>query len=313
LAIDIEKICSKKIAEKLFKDYWLKQDAKYVYNVDELINVYNLPITIRKIFRYYNLYNIVKTEEGIRRIKTSRSSFIEAHPDDLKERDRRMAEEAKKVHKKEIESRKKKNKEIKSILVSCSIDDFDEQEIKLIAVFKKYWKELFVDGSLSFNQISFKLHTSPKKAEAVFLKVLAKGGLDYEIDVNTDERSLTCVNSKFNKYLVSKSDQLLVNTNIKNIIPSEPAKKLFNKLHNLHNLYAYVFPEITPVTIFDLSAAKEIMNPQEAKWFFLLRYDFVCTDEDFRPIKCFDLLTRYLLNFELTQVNERSSVFTSIS
>jgi len=279
---------------EIFEKYWMTDDeGKWKFQVIQLTK----DAYISKAFKNAGLLKIVGTHQsGARLVCWSRSQYQELcrhvellkkhsihnpsafekniHPEDKNIYNSYLENLARVAKEKQQEERKNQDTFLLSAQTKCSQSDFTKQELLVLSIFKHHLQELFQQNKLSFNQLAFKLKISPRRAQELYASCLRKGGLIVRVDLESGANLLEGINQALEIPEIQESSR------IKQVVPSQPAQKLF---HYLSENYIYVFPELTPASFMDFDSVKDALDETGRKRFFMLRYDFVCCDEDFQP------------------------------
>ena len=153
-----------------------------------------------------------------------------------------------------------------------------KEELIFLAIFWKNFKEITKNGSIDFHELSFKVKMSSQQSKNLYEKLLAEGVITLAKQIRE--------NGGINTEL-GRSEKIKIPENIttesysKPIIPSPLAIKTFEILNDK---FPYVFPEQNPATFIDFNKIKDQLSSEEKSWFFTKRIDFICVDEEYKPM-----------------------------
>ena len=154
-----------------------------------------------------------------------------------------------------------------------------KDELIFLSIFKDKLNEIIHDGDIDFYKLSFLAKTTARKSEEMYLRSIEMGWIKKTAEVEDGGKN-HCFHLSVSVVI---PDGIVDNRKsaIKSIIPSPLAQKTYEKLNDK---FSYVFPEQSPAAFIDFNVIKDELSSEEKNWFFTKRIDFVCTDEEYKPV-----------------------------
>lgn len=160
--------------------------------------------------------------------------------------------------------------------IEASVDQIpDELEEALLHAMTYERDKVFPEGSLDFVQLGFRMKVNHEKAKQVFSDCVEKGLIRRRAFITEDGDIAFSVAPNI---LVEKRNDEVVRP----VIAAPIVVRIYKRLKGL---YPHVFPEQNPVVFLNFEEIKSRLTAQQRDWFFKLRFDFVCYDRDFRPVR----------------------------
>jgi hypothetical protein len=171
---------------------------------------------------------------------------------------------------------RKREEERKDKLVEPPIDGRDEMMLCALV----YYKEVVYteDGVIDFVQLGFLSGMTHEQALRAVHQSHNRGWLSLrETVVGVGEERRIGYQAK----VLLRVERYQLEALVQPVLRSKPVVRIYNKLRKV---YPNVFAEQNPAAFLNFRLVKDRLTEQERRWFFTLRFDFVCYSKTFLPL-----------------------------